>query len=271
MVAIQNQKAEVIQKMEKQNQKTLKEIVVAAFSVKEDTASNEEIQSRLYDGGKVTGTNLCMMACAIIIACVGLNAGSMTVVIGAMLIEPLMGSILMIAYSGVAADLKMFRDQGIGFLFQITASIIAATVYFMLSPVTEPTAELISMTKPTLFDVIVALVGGVAGVIGQTRIDKVNTIIPGVAIATSLMPPLCACGYGIANGDLAVLSGAAYLFIINSYFIALGASIVLSMFQIPLVSDMTEEEWKKSRAEMIRNTILILIPAVIGAIYKLFF
>ncbi|MCR5626642.1 MAG: DUF389 domain-containing protein [Lachnospiraceae bacterium] len=254
---------------EDKNSRSLKEIIISAFSVRADTAPNEEIQSRLYDAGNVTGTNLCMMTCANIIACVGLNAGSMTVVVGAMLIEPLMGSILMIAYSGVSADSKMFRDQGIGFFFQIMASIIASTIYFLLSPVKTPTKELLTMTQPTLFDVIVAFVGGIAGVIGQTRTEKVNTIIPGVAIATSLMPPLCACGYSIANGNLSMLYGSAYLFVINSYFIALGATLVLSLLEIPIVEDMSDEEWGKSRKKMFRNTVIILIPAVIAAVYRL--
>ncbi len=257
--------------MKNNRPQTLKENISTAFSIREDTASNEEIQSRLFDAGKVTGTNLCMMTCANIIACVGLNAGSMTVVIGAMLIEPLMGSILMIAYCGVSADFRMFRKQGIGFLFQILASIIASTLYFLLTPVQGTTPELIAMTKPTLFDVIVAFIGGIAGVIGQTRTEKVNTIIPGVAIATSLMPPLCACGYAIANWDLEMLSGSAYLFIINEYFIALGACLVLSLLRIPLVEAMTDEDWKKARFKMVRNTLLIMLPAVIGGIYKLFF
>lgn len=249
---------------------TLKSIVMDAFSIREDTASHEEIHSRLYDAGKVTGTNLCMMACANIIACVGLNAGSMSVVIGAMLIEPLMGSILMIAYSVVASDGLQFKRHMIGFSFQILASIIASTLYFMISPVKEPTEELLMMTSPTLFDVIVAIVGGIAGIIGMTRKDRINTIIPGVAIATSLMPPLCACGYAIANLNPDMLLGSAYLFLINSYFIAIGATLVLGMFRIPVVDDMSEMEKKKVRLEMIRNMILIVLPALIAALYKLF-
>ena len=98
------------------------------------------------------------------------------------------------------------------------------------------------MTRPGLFEVIIALIGGIAGVIGQTRKEKVNTIIPGVAIATSLMPPLCTCGYGLATWNLRILSGAAYLFLVNSYFIILGAALVLNLFKIPHVDDMTEEE-----------------------------
>ena len=256
--------------MESQKPKNLKEIITEAFSIREDTASNREIQKRLHSAGKVTGTNLCMMVCANLIACIGLNAGNMSVVVGAMLIEPLMGSILMLAYSTVSANRHQFKSTGLGFLFQICTSIIASTLYFLLTPVRGTTPELLSMAQPTLFEILVAIVGGIAGVIGQTRKDKVNTIIPGVAIATALMPPLCTIGYGIANLDLNILFGAAYMFLVNSYFICLGASIVLTLFRIPMDEEMTEEEWKKDRRAMIINTVIIIIPAIIVGLYKLF-
>ena len=153
--------------------------------------------------------------------------------------------------------------------FQIIASIMASTVYFLLTPVRGTTPELLSMAQPTLFEVMVAIIGGVAGIIGQTRKEKVNTIIPGVAIATALMPPLCTCGYGIANLDSEIFFGAAYMFVVNSYFIALGASIVLSLFRIPMHDEMTEEEIKQATKSMIINTLIILLPAVIASLYKL--
>ena len=255
--------------MKSETTKKLDAIVREAFSIREDTASNEEIRDRLHSAGKVTGTNLCMMVCAIIIACIGLNAGSMTVVIGAMLIEPLMGSILLIAYGTVCGDRHVYKSSSLGFLFQILASILASTLYFIITPVKEPTPELLSMTKPGMFDVLVAFVGGIAGVIGQTRKEKVNTIIPGVAIAASLMPPLCTCGYGISNLNLRILGGAAYLFMVNAYFIAVGAGIILSLFRIPRNEEMTEEEWKTARKTMIRNTILLLVPALLLSIVRI--
>ena len=248
----------------------LKDIILNAFSIKADTAPNREIRKRLDSAGQVTGTNLCMMACANLIACIGLNAGQMTVVVGAMLIEPLMGSILMISYSTVAANRHQFKSATLGFTFQILTSLIAATLYFLLTPVKEPTEELLSMTKPTLFEILVAIIGGIAGVIGQTRKDRVNTIIPGVAIATALMPPLCTCGYAIANLNLDMLLGAGYMFLVNSYFIALGATLVLSLFRIPRDEEMTQEEWKKARTAMILDTVIMIIPALIAALYKLF-
>ena len=250
--------------MEAPTMKNIKKIISEAFSIREDTASHQEIRDRLLSAGKVTGTNLCMMVCANLIACIGLNAGSVTVVIGAMLIEPLMGSILMLSYSTVSADRQLFSIYSFGFLFQILSSVVASTVYFLLTPIKEPTAELLSLTHPSMFEVVVAFVGGIAGVIGQTRKEKVNTIIPGVAIATSLMPPLCTCGYAIASGDFGIFCGAAYLFLVNAYFIELGAALVLSLFKIPRVEDMTEEEWARTKRKMLRNTLIFLIPALIA-------
>ena len=248
--------------------KGLRTAVAEVFSLKEDNAPNEEIRDRLRSAGKVTGTNLCMMVCANLIACIGLSIGSVTVLIGAMLIEPLMGSILMLAYSTVSADKRLFKAHSLGFLSQILASVLASSLYFLIIPLKEPSREILELTHPGLFEIVVAFVGGVAGVIGHTRREKVNTIIPGVAIATSLMPPLCVCGYGVANGDLRILGGAAYLFLANAYFIALGAGLVLSLFRIPRVEEMTEAEWKRAGRRMIRNTLLLLIPALIAAVLK---
>ncbi len=236
------------------------------FSITEDAASHDEIKERLLSGGQVTGTNMIVMICAILIASVGLNTGSTAVIIGAMLISPLMGSILAISYGTVSVNYNIVRKHLVGFVFQILASVFTACIYFYLSPVKEVTAELMARTSPSFFDVIIALSGGVAGIIGQTRKDKANNIIPGVAIATALMPPLCTCGYSIANGQWAMLLGAAYLFLVNSYFIFLSGGIVLTMLRIPRVRDLTEDEWKRIRRGMIRNTIIILIPSILIAL-----
>lgn len=253
----------------KNQNETMKEKVKKAFSLSEDVAPNEEIRSRLLDGGVITGTNMCVLVCAMIIASVGLNVSSTAVIIGAMLISPLMGSILASAFASVSNDYPLFRNHMLGFAIQIIISVTAATIYFLLSPVKEPTAELLARTSPTLFDVLIAFFGGLAGIIGQTRIDKTNTVIPGVAIATALMPPLCTCGYSIANGRWDMLLGAGYLFIINSYFIFLAACMVLSVLKIPKTMELTEKQWKIRRMKMIRNTIIILVPSIIALYYML--
>ena len=252
----------------KEQNETIKEKIRKAFSLKEDSASHEEIRARLLDGGQITGTNMCVMVCAMIIASVGLNVSSTAVIIGAMLISPIMGSILASAYGNVAADYVLLRNHMIGLGMQVVISVVAASIYFFLSPVKEPTVELIARTSPTFFDVLIAFFGGLAGIIGQTRLDKTNTVIPGVAIATALMPPLCTCGYAIANGRVDMLLGAGYLFILNAYFIFLSASIILSILKIPKTKELSEKEWRRHRFRMVRNTVIIAIPSII-ALYSM--
>ena len=249
---------------ENSQKETMKKKLKKMFSLSEDSASNEEIRKRLLDGGQVTGTNMCVLICAMVIASVGLNMGSTAVIIGAMLISPLMGSILASAYASVSTDYPLLQKHALGFGVQIVISVTAAMIYFLLSPVKEPTAELLARTGPTFFDVLIAFFGGLAGIIGQTRQDKANTVIPGVAIATALMPPLCTCGYSIANGRWDMLLGAGYLFIINAYFIFLSAGIILSVLKIPKMKELTEKEWRRRRFRMIRNTILITLPSIVA-------
>jgi uncharacterized hydrophobic protein (TIGR00271 family) len=237
------------------------------FSLTKDSASHEEIRERLLSGGRVSGTNMCVMVCAILIASVGLNTNSTAVIIGAMLISPLMGSILAIAYGTVSANPSTVRKYATGFLFQILFSVAASTIYFVLSPRKAVTQELLNRTSPSLYDVIIATAGGIAGIIGQTRKDKSNNIIPGVAIATALMPPLCTCGYAIANGNWKMLGSAAYLFIINGYFIYLSSCVVLVLLKIPRTRNVTEARWNKKKRRMYRNAVLVCVPAVIFGLF----
>ncbi len=144
-----------------------------------------------------------------------------------MLISPLMGTILCTAYGTVSADYALVRKSLYGFLFQILYSFGTSFLYFLLSPAKAATAELLARTNPSFFDIIIATAGGIAGIIGQTRKDKANNIIPGVAIATALMPPLCTCGYALANGKWSMLLGAAYLFLVNSYAIVVALPAIL--------------------------------------------
>lgn len=243
-----------------------RELIKKAFSLEEDSASHFEIRNRILSGGNVTGTNMCILVLAIIIASIGLNTGSTAVIIGAMLISPLMGSIMAMAYAGVTADLDLFRKHIVGFAIQILISLVVSVLFFLLTPIKEPTTELLARTQPTFFDVIIAISGGLAGIIGNTRKDKANNVIPGVAIATALMPPLCTCGYAIANLNPSMLLGAGYLFIVNAYFIFISSAIILSILRIPKVRELTEQEWKYLRRKMIRNTLLLILPAILMGI-----
>lgn len=243
--------------------KELTRSIKKAFSLTEDTATHDEIKSRILSGGQVTGTNMCVLICAILIASVGLDTGSAAVIIGAMLISPLMGSILAMAYSVAAADSSRFRRHLYGFILQVTISVAVSAIYFLCSPIKEPTEELLRRTQPSIFDVIIASAGGLAGIIGSTRKDKVTNIIPGVAIATALMPPVCVCGYSLAHANWQMLAGAGYLFIVNCYFIFMSAVLILDILKIPKVSAVSDFQWRRLRRRMIRNTIIVLLPSVL--------
>lgn len=135
-------------------------IIKTMFSLTKDTATPEVIRDRLLSGGKITGTNMCVMICAIVIASVGLNVNSTAVIIGAMLISPLMGSLLAMAFGIVSNEFRLFRNHAVGLIIQIVISLAASTVYFLISPVKTATTELIARTSPDLFDVIIAIAGG---------------------------------------------------------------------------------------------------------------
>ena len=157
-----------------------------AFSLSSDTASQEEIRMRLVDGAAVKGTNMCVLILAILIASIGLNMNSTAVIIGAMLISPLMGSIIAVAYGLALGNGQIVRHFFFGFLLQIAISLLTSTLYFSITPISSSTSELLARTQPTIWDVLIAFCGGLAGCIGSTRKDKANNVIPGVAIATAL-------------------------------------------------------------------------------------
>jgi uncharacterized hydrophobic protein (TIGR00271 family) len=161
-----------------------------------------------------------------------LNVNSTAVIIGAMLISPLMGPLLAIGYGAGISDSGLIRSAARGLAIFIVLSVLTSTGYFLLSPLSEAHTELVARTTPTLWDVLIAFFGGCAGIVAHTRKDG-STIIPGAAIATALMPPLCTTGYGIASGNWAFAAGAAYLFIINAFFIALATYLFVKLLRLP--------------------------------------
>jgi uncharacterized hydrophobic protein (TIGR00271 family) len=213
-------------------EKTMLAILRKWFDLRHDQDESEVIDRSIRDGARIGGTNLWVLFFAILIASVGLNVNSTAVVIGAMLISPLMGPLLAIGYGAGTSDSRLIRDAGRGLAIFVALSVITSTAYFSLSPLSEAHTELLARTSPTLWDVLIAFFGGCAGIIAQTRKD-VSTIIPGAAIATALMPPLCTVGFGIANGHWNFAAGAAYLFVINAFFIALATFVFVKLLRLP--------------------------------------
>lgn len=212
------------------------------------------------------GQNVFILACAIVIASVGLNLNSIPVIIGAMLISPLMGPILGLGLGIGTNDLPLLKDALKNFAIMVAISIIASTIYFILSPLNPAQrTELLARTNPTIYDVLIALFGGAAGMLENTRKEK-GTVLSGVAIATALMPPLCTVGYGLANLDWPFVFGALYLFIINSIFIALATFLVVKYLRFPAVGVTDETKSKKTQRIVGVAMLLIIIPSILSAI-----
>lgn len=202
------------------------------FDLRPDQGDSDAIDEAMRAGQRIGGTNLWILIFAILIASVGLNVNSTAVVIGAMLISPLMSPLLAIGYGAGVGDYVLIRAAARSLAIFVVLSLITSSLYFFISPLSQAQTELVARTSPTLWDVLIAFFGGCAGVIAQTR-KSGSTIIPGAAIATALMPPLCTAGYGIASGNTHFLIGAGYLFLINAFFITLATFIFVKLMRLP--------------------------------------
>jgi len=235
------------------------------FSLIEDKADDELIDHSIRSGVVLRGTNLWVLMFAILIASIGLNVNSTAVIIGAMLISPLMGPIMGVGYGvgiyDAALIRKSFRNLGIATLI----SLLVSTLYFLLTPLTDAQSELLARTSPTIWDVLIAFFGGLAGIIGATRSEKTN-IIPGVAIATALMPPLCTAGYGLANGNWEFFFGAFYLYSINCVFIAFAAILIIWVLN-PSHKLFVDEKTETRVSRVLTAVVLLtLLPSVYLAV-----
>ena len=212
------------------------------------------------------GPNVFILACAIIIASVGLNVNSIPVIIGAMLISPVMGPILGFGFGLGIQDNRLVKDSLENFGVMVAISIAASALYFILSPLNlENPSELLARTNPSIYDVLIALFGGIAGMLETSRKER-GTVIAGVAIATALMPPLCTVGYGLSILNWHYVLGALYLFLINSIFIALATFLTAKYLRFPLVIE-TEVDGKRQRLSK-RAIAIILIIMIVPSIFS---
>jgi uncharacterized hydrophobic protein (TIGR00271 family) len=211
------------------------------------------------------GTNVFILACAIIIASVGLNVNSIPVIIGAMLVSPVMGPILGFGLGLGTEDARLLKDSLKNFGVMVGISIIASSLFFLLSPLSLANpSELLARTNPTVYDVLIALFGGLAGIIETSRKDK-GSVITGVAIATALMPPLCTVGYGISIWNWSYVLGALYLFTINSIFIALATFLAVKYFRFPAVES-DEQRMRLPKSALYIILLIVIVPSIISAI-----
>ena len=244
---------------------TIKETLRNSFNLRIDLASPEEIHDDIEAGAKVRGTNMCILILAILIASIGLNMNSTAVIIGAMLISPLMGGIQAIGYGIAVNDLNASKKAAVGLGFQVVICILTSTLYFSFSPISDAHSEILARTSPSVWDVLIAICGGLAGIIGITRKEKSN-VIPGVAIATALMPPLCTAGFGLATHNFRFFIGAMYLFFINSFFICLSAIIILKIIKLPCKQFIDEKAKRKLYLKITLIAVITIIPSIILAV-----
>jgi len=237
------------------------------FFLKEtlDFSQNTDKESTLNsikEDISIKGATAWILICSIFVASVGLNANSIPVVIGAMLISPLMGPILGFGMSIATNDLETLKKSLINFVVMVVLSVLTAYLFFAFFPLREESSELLSRTKPDVRDVLIAFFGGLALIIARTKKGTISTVVYGVAIATALMPPLCTVGFGLATGNISFSLGAMYLFMINTLYITLATYLVIKILGFPMINYANSKRRVFIARLITFFAILMIIPAL---------
>lgn len=231
------------------------------FDLTQDMGTPADIVQDVEDGLMFKGTNLWVLMFAILVASVGLNVNSTAVVIGAMLISPLMGPIVGIGFGAATVRVEIIQRGLSNLLLATVISLLVSAMYFRLTPLTEAGTELLGRTVPTTWDVLIALFGGAAGAVALTRREKSN-VLPGVAIATALMPPLCTAGYGLATAQWQYMLGALYLYSINCVFIVLSTLLVVKLLPIARATFTDDARARRVQLTVWGLALLTAVPSV---------
>ena len=246
--------------MQENNNQTLWQIIKSYFNVLPYKDGEKYVIKQVTNGINFQGSNLWILIFAVFIASLGLNVNSTAVIIGAMLISPLMGPIIGMGLALGIADLDLFKQSIKNYLVSTFISVITATIYFTLSPITDAQSELLARTSPTLYDVLIALFGGAAGFLAMSTKGR-NNVVPGVAIATALMPPLCTAGYGLAVQNTSYFFGAFYLYFINTVFIAFTTCLGVRFLHFHRKQFINREKMRRVNLYIVTIIIITIIPA----------
>lgn len=238
------------------------------FDLHKGEESKETVLENVKNNISFSGSNLWILMAAVFIASIGLNVNSTAVIIGAMLISPLMGPIVGAGFALGVFDFQLLRKSLKNLLIATVASLLVSCIYFLLSPFKEAQSELLARTSPNIYDVLIAFFGGLVGVIAITRVEKGNPI-PGVAIATALMPPLCTAGYGLATGNFKFFFGALFLYTINCVFIGIATFLIVKFLKYPPVNFIDKKREKRVQNIVTIVSTLVLIPSIYFA-YSLY-
>ena len=247
------------------NLNDLKMVLGRYFNLMHDKEDEHAVIEQVKGSIAFRGTNLWILMFAILIASLGLNVNSTAVIIGAMLISPLMGPIIGMGLSVGISDFDLLKQSLKNYGVATLISVLTATLYFFISPLSEARSELLARTAPTLYDVLIAFCGGAAGVLALTTKSK-GQVIPGVAIATALMPPLCTAGYGLATAQWSYFFGAFYLFFINTVFIALSTFFGVKLLRFHSRTNLMPELAKRGKRMVAIVVIVTMIPAAVMTI-----
>lgn len=230
------------------------------FSLHIGEEKPEKVKENIIGSISFRGANLWILACAILIASIGLNVNSTAVIIGAMLISPLMGPIVGAGFALATYDLTLLKRSAKNLLIATIVSLLVSGIYFYLSPFKEAESELLARTSPTIYDVLIAFFGGIVGAISMTRTEKGNPI-PGVAIATALMPPLCTVGFGLATFNFKFVIGAFYLYSINCFFIAISTFAIIKYLKYKPIATENQSFDKRVKSFISVAVFLMIIPS----------
>jgi len=239
----------------------IKAFFARIFDVRQEKEDEQETIDSIKKGVEFKGTNLWVLIFATFIASLGLNTNSTAVIIGAMLISPLMGPIMGFGLGLGISDFELIKRSFRNFAIATVFSVITSFIYFLISPISEAQSELLARTQPTLYDVLIAFFGGLAGIVASSTKSKGN-VIPGVAIATALMPPLCTAGFGLATGNLYYFFGAFYLFFINSVFISLATYLVVRVLKYPKKVFLDKDHEKRVTRYVGIIVIFTIVPSL---------
>lgn len=233
------------------------------FSLDEDKAQRDEVVAAIAKGVEFRGVNLWVLIFATMIASLGLNINSAAVIIGAMLVSPIMGPIMGAGLALGINDFELLKKSLRNLSLMFIVAIVTSTLYFFVSPLSANSSELLARTTPSIYDVLIALFGGLAGMVAQTRQDRTSTVIPGVAIATALIPPLCTAGFGIATGQPRFFFGAFYLFFINSVFIAMATYLVVRFLKYQKKAFLDPVRERNVKRSMLIISLVTFVPSVV--------
>lgn len=216
------------------------------FNVAPDLEPQPDIETSIRSGVSFKGSQLVVLIFAIFIASLGLNTNSIPVIIGAMLISPLMGPIFGMGLALGIEDYSLLKRGFKNIVMAVIGSLAASAIYFLISPQYEGASQLLARTSPSIYDVFVGFFGGAAGILSIACRNK-GQVMPGVAIATSLMPPLCTAGYGLATMQMNFFLGALYLFFTNMVFILVATWIGVKLMGFSKVAYQNVTRYHKIR------------------------